>query len=83
MQKKLLKTSLKVFTLQVWAKFLTIKSEFNNVVNALGSNQSLQTLDITGNLRGDVSASNIQSFQALVQTQSIYNIIDFRLEFAI
>ena len=33
-----------------------LKSEINNVINALGSNQSLQTLDITGNLMGDVGA---------------------------
>ena len=33
-----------------------LKSEINNVINALGSNQSLQTLDISGNLMGDVGA---------------------------
>lgn len=33
-----------------------LKSEINNVINALGSNQSLQTLDITGNQMGDVGA---------------------------
>ena len=33
-----------------------LKSEINNVINALGSNQSLQTLDITGNHMGDVGA---------------------------
>lgn len=33
-----------------------LKSEINNVINALGSNQSLQTLDITGNAMGDVGA---------------------------
>ena len=41
-------------------KLLTFKfslwSEINNVINALGPNQSLQTLDITGNLMGDVGA---------------------------
>ena len=49
-----------IFKLQAWAKFLTFKfslwSEINNVINALGSNQSLQILDITGNLMGDVGA---------------------------
>ena len=33
-----------------------LKSEINNVINALGSNQSLQTLDISGNAMGDVGA---------------------------
>jgi Ran GTPase-activating protein (RanGAP) involved in mRNA processing and transport len=33
-----------------------LKSEINNVINALGSNQCLQTLDITGNQMGDVGA---------------------------
>ena len=33
-----------------------LKSEINNVINALGSNQSLQTLDISGNQMGDVGA---------------------------
>merc|ERR1712223_211715 len=33
-----------------------LKSEINNVINALGSNQTLQTLDISGNHMGDVGA---------------------------
>ncbi|TRY74733.1 hypothetical protein TCAL_01606 [Tigriopus californicus] len=33
-----------------------LKSELNNVINALGSNQSLLHLDIAGNLMGDVGA---------------------------
>ena len=33
-----------------------LKGEINNVINALGSNQSLQTLDISGNNMGDVGA---------------------------
>ena len=33
-----------------------LKSDINNVINALGSNQSLQTLDISGNAMSDVGA---------------------------
>lgn len=33
-----------------------LKNDIHNFVNALGSNQSLQELDITGNLMGDVGA---------------------------
>ena len=33
-----------------------LKGEINNVINALGSNQSLQHLDITGNQMGDIGA---------------------------
>jgi hypothetical protein len=33
-----------------------LRNEINNVINALGSNQCLQHLDISGNLMGDVGA---------------------------
>lgn len=33
-----------------------LRTEINNVINALGSNQCLQHLDISGNLMGDVGA---------------------------
>ncbi len=33
-----------------------LKAEINNVINALGSNQCLQHLDISGNMMGDVGA---------------------------
>ena len=61
MREKNIKNKLEsMFKLKVWAKFLTFKfslwSEINNVINALGSNQSLQILDISGNLMGDVDA---------------------------
>ena len=61
MREKNIKNKLEsMFKLKVWAKFLTFKfslwSEINNVINALDSNQTLQTLEITGNLMGDVGA---------------------------
>ncbi|XP_058833683.1 F-actin-uncapping protein LRRC16A isoform X4 [Topomyia yanbarensis] len=33
-----------------------LKNDLHNFINALGSNQSLQVLDITGNLMGDIGA---------------------------
>lgn len=33
-----------------------LKGEINNIINALGSNQCLQHLDITGNMMGDIGA---------------------------
>ena len=36
-----------------------LKSEINNVINALGSNQSLQTLDITGTYQSEFIQSEV------------------------
>ena len=48
--------NLKISNFSFYFTDCKLKSEINNVINALGSNQSLQTLDISGNHMGDVGA---------------------------
>ena len=92
-EKQFIKNKLgSIFKLQGWAKFLNLKfslwSEINEtlwVQTRACKRWILQEIlwaMLVPNFWPKIS-ENVQSLQALVRTQSVYNIIDFRLEFAI